>query len=314
VRVVGDERRTEHPFISRGSGAAGRHEREKEAAAQAASDGAITDSEWTDGYLIGVVEEAEIPELMKQGLVIAPIEILEKADDASAQQPSRSVRSVSLLARKQGARPLGKSVIGKSSGAKIRSVIGPSPQFYVVRLNGPLTEERRAKLSDKRVSLLERLSNNTYSARLVGDEVNKLADEPFVDSIRLYSEEDTLSTTRSAPLGVSRAAGAGSPNFTVVHAVRLHRAEDADAVVNWLQRRLNVSPLWKKGDLLRVALPHGDQKSPNWPNCRRSRASKRFICRGRLTTWRVASCVSKPRASRSAWRARARSSASLTRD
>lgn len=230
------------------------HEHEKAAAAGAVGNGTVTDFEWTDGYLIGVVDETKITELTQQGLVITPIEMLEETGGASAQ---RSVRSVSRLAQKQGAKPLGMSVIGKSAANKIRSVIDPLPQFYVLRLNGPLTEERRVKLNDIGVPLLERLSNNRYTARIAGDEVTKLADEPFVDTIRLYSEEDMLPTARAAPLGVNRAAAVGRPNFTITHAVRLHRAEDVDAVINWLQGRLNIRPLWTKGDLLRVALPQG---------------------------------------------------------
>ncbi|UGA43471.1 S8 family serine peptidase [Bradyrhizobium quebecense] len=231
------------------------HERERAAAAQAASVGTIANIEWTDGYLIGIVEEAKIPELMNDGLVITPIEMLEQTDDPKLP-PSRSVRSASLLARKQGTRPLGTSSVDKSLAAKIRSVITQSPQFYVVRLNGPLTEMRRDALRDTGVSLLERLSNNKYTARLAKDEVEKLASQPFVDSIRLYSEEDTLSATNNKSVGVSRSTAANGVNFTVVHAVRLHRAEDIATVVVWL-RRINVSPLWEKGDVIGVALSQG---------------------------------------------------------
>src|SRR5262245_42626523 len=97
------------------------HEHEKAAAARAVSDGAITDSEWTDGYLMGVVDEKKIPELAQQGLVITPIEMVENARSAAAP-PSRSVRSVARLAREQATKPLGVSFVGKSAAAKIRSV------------------------------------------------------------------------------------------------------------------------------------------------------------------------------------------------
>lgn len=229
------------------------HEHERAAAARAVSDGAIIDSEWTDGYLMGVVDEEKIPELVQLGLVITPIEMLEDAGSAAAP-PSRAVRAVARLAREQGTKPLGMSFVGKSAAAKIRSVIEPSPQFYIVRLNGPLTEERRARLGKKALLLLERLSNNKYTARLTGDEVHQLADEPFVDTIRLYSEEDTL---RTKPNASAATRGTTALSFLIVHAVRVHRAQDAAAVVDWLQRRLNVRPLSVNEDLLRVALPQG---------------------------------------------------------
>ena len=230
------------------------HERERAAAARAAGDGAITEGEWTDGYLMGVVDEKNIPALAQQGLVITPIELIEDAGSAAAG-PSRSVRSVARLAREQGTKPLGMSLAGKSVAAKIRSVIEPPAQFYVVRLNGPLTEERRARLSAQGLSLLERLSNNKYTARLTGDQVHQIAGEPFVDTIRLYSEEDTMRTSPNAA-AATRATTSGL-SFVVVHAVRLHRAEDAAAVVDWLQRKLNIRPLSTQDDLLRVALPQG---------------------------------------------------------
>jgi len=136
------------------------HEREKAAAAQAASDGAIADSEWTDGYVMGVVDEARIPELMQQGLVITPIEILECDGDAQA---SRSVRSVAQTARRQGAKMLGQSFTGKTVADKIQSDLDSPPQFYIVRINGPLTEARRGRLADIGVALLERMSSNKYT-------------------------------------------------------------------------------------------------------------------------------------------------------
>jgi serine protease AprX len=230
------------------------HEREKAAAALAASDGAIADGEWTDGYVMGVVDEARIPELMQQGLVITPIEMLQSDGDAQA---SRSVRSVAQTARRQGAKMLGQSFTGKTVADKIQSVLDTSPLFYIVRINGPLTEARRGRLTDIGVALLERMSSNRYTVRLDSDQAVELAKEPFVDSIRLYSEQDTLPTAQDGASQAVRAATASSVNFTVLHAVRLHRAEDAPIVTSWLQNRVNVKPTLVKDDVINVALPQG---------------------------------------------------------
>jgi serine protease AprX len=233
------------------------HEREKAAAAQAASDGAITDGEWTDGYVMGVVDEATIPELTQKGLVITPIEMLQGDDDAQA---SRSVRSVTQTARRQGARMLGQSSTGKAVADKIQSVLDISPQFYIVRLNGPLTEARRGRLEVMGVALLERISSNKYTVRLDGNQAVDLAKEPFVDTIRLYSEQDTLAGAQRSASQTVRATTTGGLSFTAVHAVRVHRAEDASTVVDWLRKRFNVKPLLVKDDVINIALPEaGDE-------------------------------------------------------
>jgi hypothetical protein len=244
------------------------HESELATAKRAEDLNVITDTEWTDGYLMGVIDEADIQGLAQQGLVITPIEILETRDDAS-RAASRSVQGITggrrkaalSLANAQGAQPLASSVAHKTVRAKILSAIEDSAQFYVVRLNGPLTEQRRSELLKVGVSLLERLSNDKYTARLTGNDVRTLAAQQFVDSIRLYSETDTLQPSRSASVRLdqpkTRAAQAsGDPSFTLIHAIRLHRAEDIAVVRKWLLQR-GRKPLSENADVLRVALPQG---------------------------------------------------------
>jgi hypothetical protein len=234
------------------------HEHEAAAAKRAEEASAITDTEWTDGYVIAVVDESEIPALVRQGLVITPIEIVETSGDPGA--PRRATRGGGTRARApqsqadmQGAKPLGRSLGSQSIAGKIRSPAQRRPQFYVVRLNGPLTEQRRRTLHEQNISLLERLSNNKYTARLDPAQVKTLAAQPFVDSIRLYGEADTLKTSGTAKRATR---GGGRMLFTSVHVVRLHRAEDVPSVTRWLTQR-GRRPLSIHEDVLRVALPQG---------------------------------------------------------
>jgi serine protease AprX len=240
------------------------HESEQAAAKRAEDSNVITDTEWTDGYLMGVVDENDIQRLAQQGLVITPIETIETADDAS-RSPSRSVQGITRGRRKAARSPtnaqaefLASSVANKTARAKILSAIQGPAQFYVVRLNGPLTEQRRAELLKVGVSLIERLSSDKYTARLTGNDVRTLAAQPFVDSIRLYSETDTLqsSPSISARRTTRAAQTSGGPSFTLIHAVRLHRAEDIPVVRRWLRQR-GRKPLSENVDVLRVALPQG---------------------------------------------------------
>jgi hypothetical protein len=122
------------------------HEREKAAAEQAEKDHVITDTEWTDGYLMGVVDESEILGLAEKGLVITPIESVETLGEGdSSPNASRSVRAsgrgvpkfAASKADTEGAKPLGRSVAGKNAAAKILSVIQNSPQFLCRKAQRP---------------------------------------------------------------------------------------------------------------------------------------------------------------------------------
>lgn len=107
----------------------------------------------------------------------------------------------------------------------------------------------------REIVLRERLSNNTYVVRLKPDQVEQLAGETFVDSIRLYTQADTLRIPEDAE-SASRSAGRAGPRLTLIHAVRLHRAEDTPRVEKWLRRR-GRRPLSAHDDVLQVALPEG---------------------------------------------------------
>jgi hypothetical protein len=63
------------------------HEHEKAAATSAERAAILTETEWTDGYVMGVIDEGEIPALVDQGLVITPIEVLETPDRSPGRDP-----------------------------------------------------------------------------------------------------------------------------------------------------------------------------------------------------------------------------------
>jgi serine protease AprX len=186
------------------------HEREQQAAADAEQAATLSDCEWTDGYVIGVIDEPEIARLRQQGLVITPIEIVDVPEEgAPITRSARSTRGSSVDAVSD-AKPLGSALGSKDAEGKILSPRQRRVQFYVVRLNGPLTEQRRQALQQQAIALGERLSSNKYVVRLEPGQVNQLAEQPFVDSIRLYSEANTLKTSRAAsPAGAQSTRGAG---------------------------------------------------------------------------------------------------------
>jgi hypothetical protein len=177
------------------------HDSEQAAARQAVDSAAIADAEWTDGYVMGVVDETEIENLSKQGLVIS---LVEQIGPAAAGGPAvagmRSPRMFGFeynvpLAVSTGVpegRPLAVTTGVQAPESKILSRDPRRIAFYIVRFHGPITEDRRKELRRLRIDLLERVTRNKYTARLEPPQVKPLAELPFVDSVRLYDQADTL--------------------------------------------------------------------------------------------------------------------------
>jgi subtilisin family serine protease len=234
------------------------HEDEEDAARDAEKAATLTDTEWTAGYVLGVIDERDIQQLVAKGLMIIPVEQIEP----SASLPPRRTASRSSLRRSTGAtapaglrsaagpRPLTVSVEGKSADAKILSISARGIQYYMVRLHGPLTDTRRQALGARGVQLLERLSSNTYKARLNAKGVRECAVLDFVDTIRLYTDDENQSKSTSA---VRSSVGAGAAPHVLPHAVTLHRTEDLKKVLAWLRGR-GRQPISAHDDVVRVAL------------------------------------------------------------
>jgi serine protease AprX len=230
------------------------HESEFNAAKDAEQAATITDTAWTDGYVIGVIDEADVAALVQKGLVVTPIEQIEVSAPRSRLRPTRSGLRGALGVRaietsRSGPGSLETVISGKTDTEKVRSRDVSNPQFYVVRLVGPVTPNWGSVLKQNGIELLERLKTNHYTAHLTPSNVTTLAAQSFVDEIRLYTQEDTLpgQTTRAATRGGSLR------RFTRLFDVRTHRSEDLPKVVKWLEERRR-KPLPTHADSLRVAL------------------------------------------------------------
>jgi len=75
------------------------HENELDAAKQAEVAKTITDTEWTEGYVLGVIDEAHVAGLAKQGLVITPIERVEIVKPRAGTRSRSGVRQAARAAR-----------------------------------------------------------------------------------------------------------------------------------------------------------------------------------------------------------------------
>ena len=256
------------------------HEHEQEAAKTAVATSVIAEAEWTPGYVMGVVAEPKIESLSKQGLVIslieevAPTEEETISDGAFAAMPVRMAlpgtfalnRSLAMADEDRGARPLPVTTENWVPKSKILSHDPRRTQFYVVRFHGSITEERRRELRKHHIKLIERLSSNKYTVKLKPSQTKTLAEMPFVDCLRLYTEGDTLRVRDSGdipqaddssaiPVAATtlRAGKTESTRRTCVYSVKLHQAKDMPALVKWLAGKKH-KPLWKHRDYLQVAL------------------------------------------------------------
>ncbi len=258
------------------------HENEEQAARDAVAQQRIAGAEWTQGYVLGIVDEKEFPALAEQGLVIAPIEKLQRArrqpapipqvgsveppthpETASlvASRPRPSTSAAAPARRRAAVRRLSTTSINRSPEQKIASSDPHRAQFYIVRFHGSLTEDRQQQLREKGLQPIERLSRNRYTLRLTPAQITPLAALPFVDAIRMYTEEDTLQTADPAPADatgkpIDGSAATPPPKWarqTCLYTARLHRGEDMQRVLTWLDSR-GCKPLWVGDDEFRVAL------------------------------------------------------------
>jgi len=197
----------------------------------------------TESYLLGVIDENEIPNLQERGLIVQVLEDQPEAETAAREsEPHPGVRRRKVIAG-LGARPV---------AAPPPTIDYRKANFYLIRLKGPILEEWRQKLAQLGVKLLEYVPRYNYTARLAPEQVSAVTALSFVTGVRLYGPEDT------GPIALMRAKAPMPPPATVgvamlTYDVRLHREEDLDHVVKWLQEH-GVSIAGARGRKIRLYL------------------------------------------------------------
>lgn len=218
------------------------HETERDAAAPM-----MTAVHRTDSYLVGEIDEYDIPPLEKQGLIIQVLEAAPEPETPGAERtPARGIRLASARRRMFAA-----------AVAPPAQVDPTKPNFYVLTLRGPLLAEWRKALEQLQVELLEYLPRDTYTVRLRPDRLSAVSALSFVSALRPYNPEDTgplvLTREAAAPPGAAPPArGAAMLTFDI----RLHRAEDLPEVRQWLEHH-GVSIAGASGRKIRVYLLEG---------------------------------------------------------
>lgn len=181
--------------------------------------------ESTESYLLGDIEESQIADLERAGLLVAEV-----APPSEPETPGRPFEVLPGLRRTTMGRAPGTVEAAPGAGSDVPPL--DRPTYYLVQLRGPLLEEWRSGLANLGARLLEYVPRNNYKALLSVAQVGQVRALPFVAGVRFYDREDTGPLMRSmAP--PRPAAGHELSQFDV----RLQSEADLDRVVSWLKEK-----------------------------------------------------------------------------
>jgi serine protease AprX len=197
----------------------------------------MTDVETTDSYLVGEINEDEIPALREKGLIVQSIE-----EQPQIETPARDVEPF------LGVR------ISRPGGRLMRATepaIGRvGANTYIIQLKGPMLEKWRQGFKELGIRLLEYLPKNSYTVKLTPEQINAVNALTYVSRVRLYGPEDTGPVNKTA---ISDAPPLETGVSMLTYDVRLHQEEDQPQVLDWL-RGQNVSIAGASGKKIRLYL------------------------------------------------------------
>lgn len=264
--------------------------------------GRIRPSAQTESYIVGEMDDADIAQMTKDGLVI---EVLDDPSPVAVSEPSSTSTprgELSSTMRATAARTLpgrGRDPVMHASKDNI----------FVLRIVGPcMLDEWRREVESLGATLMERLPDNGYMVELSLPQEAALQRLPFVRDVRLFSSSDASSAMFSVPIRQTELLTVGSggdedpvlretqseatarewefntstdvveevydsddeggggaisvPEPTLVFEALLHRAEDIGDVKTWLSRN-NIPVIATGKRKLRVMLPMDSQPLRN---------------------------------------------------
>lgn|SRR5919109_840195 len=241
------------------------HERERDAARAK-----MSQVHETESYLLGEIEEKDVPVLKDQGLIIEPMDNLRVSEVSAGEAASSSLPRTRRMTTADSdsyeseSSPAPPPVDFEPAGASAgySELDREKTNFYLIDLRGPLLEDWRATLSDKGINLLEYLPGRGYTAKLSPEQAEAVLQLPFVQLIRVYSAKDTTPVeVRGAVIprlpGVSPPPPALSPEKKMLtYDLRVHQEEDVPKVTQWLQQH-GINIAGSKGRKIRLYLIEG---------------------------------------------------------
>jgi len=184
----------------------------------------LTNPEPTESFVIGEADEDQIKQLRSVGLIVETLATLTPVETPG----NLELREMGMLPSSVGTR--GDIALGP------RSFPLDEPfrdwNYYLVQLSGPLLESYRVQLEQMSVVPLEFIPTNTFTAKLMNDQLTAVSTLPFVQQVTLYDSQQTKApATRSAPQMGSQSQQSGDVQG---YDVRLHQHEDMGSLFDWL--------------------------------------------------------------------------------
>jgi serine protease AprX len=208
------------------------HEHELGAAEQI-----LKNTEVTESYVIGDADDSGIADLKQQGVVV---QVIDDAPEAARDEPLVARESFAVERDQPPGSDAGLPDLAAAAPAPAAPA-GPEidesgPNFYLLRVKGPLLDPWRAKLGDLGVSLLERVPPSSYTARLEPQQAHEVATLDFVDTLRPFKPRESGPIDRPMMAPAPPATGPTRPRAIETFDVRLHRADDSPTVQSWLDK------------------------------------------------------------------------------
>jgi serine protease AprX len=211
------------------------HEHEQTAAAAAVKNGRVTDS-----YVVGDIDESKVPDLEQAGLIVERMQP-RSANPLEGLGPAFELKGARATRRSESAVvAMGGPVVDHTQ-----------PQFYLIRLAGPLVREDRDRLTAVGVYPSERVGPGTYIAKIAPAQLPAVQALDFVAGLTVYgpAETEMASSTFGTPGAAPAAPTAATP--MKIFDVQLHDPADLPQVLAAVAQ-LNVAIGGAKGRKIRV--------------------------------------------------------------
>lgn len=188
---------------------------------EAAAAGRIMENvQTTESFMIGDVEESDLPRLKESGCIVQSV--------GEPERPSlvdRARAAVESVGPRAGTRPV------RRPRAPERPAI-VRPNYYRLTLSGPLLEAWRNQLESHGVKIISSLPGFAMTARIESANLSSVADLEFVSSVELHEGDESRPRVRE--MALSRGSVRTDVRAMITYDVMLREAEDLGRVRDWL--------------------------------------------------------------------------------
>jgi len=229
------------------------HETEADVVNQMINTKKITNEKKAGSFVIGDMDENDIPDLQKQGLIVQVIQ-----DERTVNTPGTDAKMfTSMMKNRSSFNDVIKTSIRSDIDLNSIAIDDTEPQVYLLKLDGPLLEEYRKVLENNNIILLEYIPTNNYTAKLTKEQFDIIKNLDFVKSISLYSPEDSgpVTSPRAIFLPSAEPVTSEQKGKMKTYDIRLHTndQEDRKKVQDWLVQN-NVNIAGSSGRKIRIYL------------------------------------------------------------